>query len=142
MAVFYFHILLCIAVTAVIWFMQVVQYPLIPFVDAAQWKSFCEKKRMQTIMISYPLMAFEALSGITLLLIAVQSPAYVPLIVSMLLLGVLHVFSFMYLQPLFKKIQSPVDLVSIQKFKKTHWIRTIGWSIRLLILLGIILASA
>lgn len=142
MAVFYFHILLCIAVTAIVWFMQVVHYPLLGYVDADRWEEYREKRRTLTVMITYPLMAFEALTGFTLILLATQSPAYPYLAFSLVLLVGLLIYTFMYLNPQLKKITGPGDADGQKKFIKLHWIRTAGWSLRLLLLIFTILASA
>lgn len=141
MAVFYFHFMLCIAVTAILWFMQVVHYPLFAFVDKTRWSEFTERKRRQTMMILYPLMAFEALTGITLILMASQSATYIFLALEVGLLAVLHIYNFMYFNALVKKITGPEDSLNHQRCVKMHWIRTAGWSLRLVLLIFIILGS-
>lgn len=142
MAVFYFHFLLCIAMTAVVWFMQVVHYPLMAYADPTRWEEFAEKRRMWTVMITYPLMAFEALTGFTLILIATQSPTYPYLAVSLILLVSLILYTFMYLNPQLKKLSGPLDEEGHKRFLKLHWIRTAGWSLRLLLFILMVLASA
>jgi len=142
MAVFYFHFLLCIAVTGVVWFMQVVHYPLLTYTNPDKWTEFNEKRRMYTMMLTYPLMAFEALTGFTLILLATQSPSYPYLAVSLGILLALLIYTFMYLNPLLKKMTGPADEISHKKFIKLHWVRTIGWSLRLLLLILVVLASA
>ena len=142
MAVFYFHLLLCIAVTAMSWFMHVVHYPLTRFVNPAQWAEYLENRRRVTIMISYPLMAFEALTGFTLMLLATQSPSYPYLAVSLGLLVGLLIFTFTYLNPQLKKISGPDDAEGLAKFMNLHTVRVLGWSARLLLLILIIMAAA
>jgi hypothetical protein len=142
MAVFYFHILLCIAVTAMSWFMHVVHYPLTPFVNALRWNEYLDNRRRVTIMITYPLMAFEALTGFTLMLLATQSPSYPYLAVSLALLVALLIFTFTYLNPQLKKINGPEDADGLARFMKLHTVRVLGWSARLLLLILIILAAA
>lgn len=142
MAVFYFHFLLCIAMTAVVWFMQVVHYPLMAYADPARWAEFAEKRRMFTMMLTYPLMAFEALTGFTLILLATQSPSYPYLAVSLLVLVALILYTFMYLNPQLKNMAGPSDEAAHKRFLKLHWIRTAGWSLRLLLLVFTVLMSA
>lgn len=142
MAVFYFHFLLCIAMTATVWFMQVVHYPLMAYADPARWTDFAEKRRMWTTMITYPLMAFEALTGFTLILLATQSPTYPYLAVSLILLVALIVYTFMYLNPQLKNLTGPLDEAGHKRFLKLHWIRTAGWSLRLVLFILMVLASA
>ena len=142
MAIFYTHLLLCIGVTAILWFMQIVHYPLLPYVDAGKWTQFSEKRRMFTTMVIYPLMAFEALTGIALILIATQSKTYGLLATSIVLLIALLIYTLAYLNPQFKKINSPDDVANQQRFLKLHWVRTIGWTIRVMLFVLILAGSA
>jgi len=97
---------------------------------------------MFTIMVIYPLMAFEALTGVALILIATQSKTYGLLATSIILLVALLIYTIAYLNPQFKKISSPNDEVNQQRFLKLHWVRTIGWTIRLLLFILILLGSS
>ena len=142
MAIFYTHLFLCIGVTAIFWFMQIVHYPLLPYVDADKWAEFSEKRRMFTITVIYPLMAFETLTGVTLILMASQSKTYGLLAASIIILIALLVYTVTYLNPQFKRINAPNDETNQQRFLKLHWVRTIGWTIRLLLFVLILLGSA
>lgn len=124
------------------WFMHVVHYPLTPFVNASRWAEYLENRRRVTIMVSYPLMAFEALTGFTLMLLATQSPSYPYLAVSLGLLVALLIFTFTYLNPQLKKINGPEDAEGLSRFMKLHMVRVLGWSARLLLLILIIMAAA
>lgn len=141
MAVFYFHLFLCIASMTVMWVLQLMHYPLMPFIDKEKWPSYLEKRRRATLMILYPLFSFEALSGFSLLLIATQSPSYPFLALSLVLLVCLILYTFIYLTPLLKKINGPDDLEQIANFEKWHWVRTIAWTFRFLLFL-LMLAGA
>jgi hypothetical protein len=121
--------------------MQTVHYPLLPYVDASRWSAFSAKRRMLTMMVIYPLMAFETLTGVALILIATQSKSYGLLVASIVILIALLIYTVAYLNPQFKKISSPDDEISQQRFLKLHWVRTIGWTVRLLLFVLILLAA-
>lgn len=142
MAVFYLYIFLCVAATVLMWFMQIVHYPLMSYTDPAKWEAFSEKRRMLTMMITYPLMAFEVLTGFTLLVIATQSKTYPLFATSLLILVCLIIYTFMYLNPHLKKMTGPNDSQNHQRFLKLHWVRTIGWTVRFLLMLLILLGSS
>ena len=97
---------------------------------------------MWTMMLTYPLMAFEVLTGFTLLLLATQSPAYPYLAVSLAVLAVTLLFTLMYLDPLLKRMTGPADEHTLRRFLRMHRIRTAAYSLRLLLFIIVLLASA
>lgn len=141
MAIFYLYIFLCVASIAVMLFMQVVHYPLMPFVDAAKWSVFTEKRRLLTSIILYPLMAFEVFSGFTLTVIATKTESYGLLAATVIILVCLVIYTLAYLNPQMKKINGPDDKANHEKFIKLHWIRTLGCIARFLLILLILLAA-
>ena len=93
-------------------------------------------------MITYPLMAFELLTGFAILINATQSKSYIPMVICLVLLVCIVLYTFAYLNPHFKKINGPADEVNLQKFLKFHWVRTFGYTARFLLIVLILLGSA
>lgn len=142
MLAFYLFILSCTATTAVLWYMHVVHYSTLPYINPNKWTEYMEKRRQWNIMVFYPLIAIEVLSGIAVVLIATQSTSYPFLVINLLLLGLLIAFSTIYLLPLLKKISGPDDTQNLKKFDQWSFIRCIGWSLRFILIVLILTTSA
>lgn len=141
MAIFYLYIFLCVAATAVFWFIQLVHYPLMPFVENAKWAAFIKARQKFTMIFLYPLIISEVLTGLSLLIIAQRTKSYPILAASVILLICLVILSFIYLHPQLKKISGPDDKINQEKFLQLHLLRAWGWTARFLLILLILLAA-
>lgn len=119
-----------------IWFVQIVHYPLLATVDANSFSTY-EKRHMA--LISYvviPPMLLEAATAIALFW-------FRPPIISIWLVGltgtllaIIWLSTFLLQVPCHDKLAQGFDPVIHRRLVLTNWIRTWGWTIRGILVLG------
>jgi fatty acid desaturase len=95
-------------------------------------------------MVIYPVMVFELASSLMIFFLATKSDAFIYFALALLILIILWIYTFMYLNKFLKNIendQSENQTVYIRQLIKANWVRTAGWSLRLLLLIAVILSS-
>ncbi|MEO6125977.1 MAG: hypothetical protein ABIR32_19930 [Ilumatobacteraceae bacterium] len=124
------HLLATAAMIGLIWFVQVVHYPLFAAVGTDEFVEYEARHRTLTSLVVGPPMAIE---GITALWLAFDPPAGVgrllPL-VGLALLGVVHASTVFLQVPQHSALTKGFDPARVRRLIRTNWIRTIGWSLR------------
>ncbi|MFT4779093.1 MAG: hypothetical protein ACI923_001628 [Flavobacteriales bacterium] len=116
------------------WFVQIVHYPLFHQIGLQQFPLY-EKKNFVTAFIAVPVMAIEFTTGLYLLYHNIESIYFLNAAL-MVIIGL----STMLLQvPIHFKLMKKASSKLIRKLILTNWIRTLSWSIRI-ILIGILLS--
>lgn len=141
MAVFYFNLFLTVAYVGILWFIQVVYLPVLPYIDSAAREGFAEKRRMNFTMVTYPVMLFEAASTLFLFFLASQSKAYPLFAAATLLLLLLLIYTFMMRNKTFKEYDRSFDPAVHKKLLKQNLVITLGWTLRFLLLIASIVVS-
>ena len=124
--------------TGVIWVIQIVQYPFFSNVGAENFVKYHDDYRFWITPIVLPPMTIELLSSVFLL---VYPPANIDskLIWLGLILTLIVWASTFFLQvPLHEKLASGFDADVHSALVKTNWIRTVGWSLRSVLLIYIV----
>ncbi len=126
------HVFSSLFMTGLCWFVQLVHYPLfraIPLEHFAQY----ERKNFATGFITIPVMVVELLTG---LILTYHSPSMLYFI-NVALMGVIGLSTVIFQVPLHLKLRNAPSVDLINRLIHTNWIRTIGWSVRV-VLLGVI----
>ncbi len=137
--VFLIHIIVTTLMTGIIWFIQLVHYPLLKFVgrsEAAQYEISHTRRITYSVI---PLMIVESLTGFSLLW---QRPPYVTLSEACAGGGLLAVIwlSTVFLQiPQHLILAKKFDSAAHQKLLSTNWVRTVAWTIRTLLVFRMLL---
>ena len=118
------------AMTGVIWFVQLVQYPSFARVDAASFPEFHAHHSSAISWIVGPLMIVEALSALAFIWapLRVQAPWQVWLGVA--LVGVIWASTFFLQVPAHTKLGAGFDESTWSFLVQSNWLRTIAWSLR------------
>jgi len=126
-----------LAMTGIIWFVQVVHYPLFARVGADQFVAYEALHRTYTGWVVAPLMVAELASAIALLV-----PELRPACVSApsawtaaALVGVTWISTALLQVPLHDQLSQGYDTALIARLVATNWIRTIAWNLRAAIVL-------
>ena len=122
-----------LALTGLIWFVQVVHYPLFRLADVDNFSLMAAEHQRRTTWVVAPLMLVEAATATLLLLGAVGQEAggeTWALAVGWLLLATIWVSTFVVQVPLHRRLLLGHDLETIRSLVKSNWIRTISWSSR------------
>ena len=118
------------AMTAVIWFVQLIQYPSFARVDAASFVDFHAFHSTRITFIVAPLMVVEALSAVALVW---RPEPFIPTWQAWLGLGLVALIwaSTALLQvPMHRQLADAFDRSAWQFLCRSNWVRTVGWSLR------------
>jgi len=117
--------------TGVIWFVQIVHYPLFEKVGVEAFVAYEKAHTQRTCYIVVPMMLIElALTGFY----CFSAPS-LPSITVFLLLLLIWGSTFFLQAPQHQKLTKAYNLHDIQKLVQTNWIRTIAWTLKSSILL-------
>ncbi|MGV3607222.1 MAG: hypothetical protein ACO1RA_12530 [Planctomycetaceae bacterium] len=124
------HAFATLMMVGLIWFVQVVHYPLMANVGEAGFLQYSKLHQKWTTLVVGPPMLLEAFSAVWLLR---QFDGSLP--ISLLWWGVGLIFviwlSTMFLQvPMHHRLEHGFDLKAIRFLVWSNWIRTIAWTAR------------
>jgi hypothetical protein len=129
---FLLHLVATAAMVGVIWIVQLTHYPAFRFVDPLQFKRFEDFHRSSISFVVIPLMLTEVVSGAFLFLSGYRSMFFV---LSLFVLLLVWISTFLIQVPLHNRLGRAPDPVIIERLITTNWLRTGGWSIRIVLLL-------
>ncbi|MHC5115126.1 MAG: hypothetical protein ACYTGP_11950 [Planctomycetota bacterium] len=110
--------------TGLIWFVQVVHYPLMKDVGAASWTEYERRHVSRTSFVVLPAMLVELGCAVGLL---VADPGGLVVAASMLL-GVIWVSTFAVQVPVHRRLERGFEAAVHRRLVRTNWIRTVAWS--------------
>ncbi len=109
-----------------IWFVQVVHYPLFAGVDGPRWTEYGRRHQARTTLVVGPVMLVELLSAAWLLALM---PGAIT-IAGAVLLAVVWLSTFLVQVPLHGRLDGGHDATVIRRLVATNWIRTTLWTAR------------
>ena len=119
------HLLTTFAMAGLIWFVQVVHYPMIASFDrenfAVHEKEHCDR----TGLVVVPLMLGEIFTFALLLVEGVRSNAF---LLSGLLLAIIWTSTFFLQVPLHRALLQGWNAGAHRRLVATNWIRTLAWT--------------
>ncbi len=124
--------------TGVIWFVQVVHYPLFAQVGESAFANYESLHTLRTGWVVAPIMVLEL--GSTCLLLLGKPPALSSPLIWLLILCTLGVWAstFFIQVPLHGKLLAGFDELAIQRLVNSNWIRTLLWTGKSLLCLWIV----
>ena len=129
------------AMTAVIWFVQLVQYPSFARVDAASFSDFHAFHSTRITLIVAPLMILEAVSAAALVLRPERFAAPRELWFGLGLVALIWASTALLQVPMHQRLGAGFDESAWRFLCNTNWIRTLAWSLRA-VLVGVWLHRA
>jgi len=120
--------------TGIIWFVQLIHYPWFHDVPADRFIAYHRKYTRVMGFLVGPAMLAELITG-GLLLGATSSGSIRSLLVAgLVMLGLIWLSTIALQIPCHQRLASGYDPRTHRRLVQTNWIRTIGWSARLLLL--------
>lgn len=113
-----------------IWFVQIVHYPLFVQVGPERFVDYEVAHQRRTSYVVGPLMAVEGVTALTLLVAAPDGIGPALPLFGAGLLAVIHTSTVALQVPAHAKLAGSHDASVIRRLVRTNWIRTIGWSAR------------
>lgn len=123
------QLLSTLAMFGLIWFVQVVHYPLFALVDDPR---FASSHATRTTYVVAPLMLLE-ISSSSALLRAAWRPSFFTATEAWLgagLVGVIWLSTALLQVPLHNKLQKRHSVADAQRLVATNWVRTVAWTLR------------
>ena len=118
-----------------IWFVQIVHYPLFGYVGSKEFETFHEHhKTLITPVVGFVMIVELVTTGILIFQIPVGMPNWT-VIVGIILIGVIWISTLFLQIPYHNKLSSKFDKNVLMMLVNTNWIRTICWSLRGIIVL-------
>lgn len=117
--------------TGLIWFVQVVHYPLFGQVGRADFLNYERRHTQLTFWVTAPTMILELITAAGLVYLALGNGLYwINFTGALLLWGV----TFFVQVPLHNTLSQRHDPAQIQRLVRSNWIRTALWSLRAILL--------
>jgi hypothetical protein len=124
------HLAATLFMTGVIWFVQVVHYPLFSAVGRSEFPSYAKKHAARTTWIVAPPMLVELASALLLFRIRPADVSTWELSIGLSLLAVIWVSTALVQVPCHDVLQKGFDAAVCRRLVRTNWVRTVAWSLR------------
>jgi hypothetical protein len=136
------HLVATAVMTGLIWFVQVVHYPLFARVGAEASVAYAlEHQRRTSFVVGAP-MAAEGVSALWILFAPPEDLSRVWPFVGLVLLGVVLGSTVLLQVPQHAALAVAYDEGRVRRLVATNWIRTFGWSARCAIAAGLVVAAS
>ncbi len=116
------------AMTGLIWFVQVVHYPLMADVDVQAFAAYHREHSRLTTLVVGPLMLLELAAAVWIAWQSLATPAVAWL--GLALLAVVWGATMCLSVPRHNELAAGFDTTAHASLVATNWIRTAGWSAR------------
>lgn len=118
------------AMVGLIWFVQVVHYPLFGQVPPDGFAAYERSHQTRTTLVVAPLMLVEAC---TALLLPWLRPPGVPMVAAvfgLVLLAVLWFSTYLWQVPAHARLAQSFDAATQRRLVRSNWLRTVVWTLR------------
>lgn len=130
MALLLIHAAATLAMMGLIWFVQIVHYPLFELASESRFQRFAAQYQRRTLYVVVPLMITEAATALTLLVASPPGLSRAPLWLGLLLLAVIWLSTGLFQIPLHRRLTNGRDVAAIRRLVTSNWLRTVAWTAR------------
>lgn len=131
------HLFATLFMTGLIWFVQVVHYPLFASVPESGFAEYEQRHRYLTTWVVAPPMLVEGLTAVLLLVFLPAGRRSWKLRAGLLLLAVIWLSTAFIQVPLHEQLSEEFQLSQHQNLIASNWIRVVAWSLRGLLALSL-----
>jgi len=124
------HLVATTAMAGLIWFVQVVHYPLFEAVGADSFVAYERAHQRLTSFVVGPFMAVEGVSALALAATANDVVGWPLILIGWFLLAIIHASTILLQVPAHGLLSEGLDPAVTRRLVQTNWVRTIGWSAR------------
>ncbi|MBN8730276.1 MAG: hypothetical protein J0L64_07040 [Acidobacteria bacterium] len=132
------HSLLGLFMCGLIWFVQIVHYPLFEAVGREHFSRYEQLHVQRVGWIVGPAMLAEAVSAVALLLAWPPSPVRTLLWVNLVLLALIWISTAVWQVPQHETLRSGYQTEAARFLVASNWVRTVCWTLRAVILAGLL----
>ncbi len=127
------HLAATCFMTGVIWFVQLVHYPLFPEFEMGRFGKTMQRHQSQTSLVVIPAMVLELSTGVWLA-VAQWPVSHVPAVALALLL-LIWLITFSVSAPLHGRLEKGFEPQLTTQLVATNWARTLLWTARCVLIL-------
>lgn len=121
------HILGTFAMMGLIWFVQIVHYPLMRRFPENGFGAIAREHCDRTGAVVLPLMTLELASGVMLWVVGLRDPLF---LMSLGLLAAIWLSTATLQAPIHRRLLAGKDPRLLDRLISTNWIRTVAWTLR------------
>ncbi len=132
------HFAAALFMTGLVWFVQVVHYPLMHRVGSGVFSRYEAEHTRRTSPVVAPMMLFELGSGIWLVLSPPPGVDVLLLLINVAVLAVIWGSTIVLQKPLHRDLEQGFAADVLDRLVSTNWIRTVSWSLRAVLLLFVL----
>jgi len=122
------HAAATLVMVGVIWFVQVVHYPLMARVSASEFAAYEHEHQNRTTFVVAPTMLIEAVAAAVLLVVAPPGLGRILPAAGIALLAVIWLSTFLVQVPLHMRLADGFDAGVHRKLVWSNWLRTLAWT--------------
>ena len=122
------HAAATLFMVGVIWFVQVVHYPLMARVSASEFVAYEREHRNRTTFVVAPTMLIEAVSAALLLVVVPPGLGCILPAVGIALLALIWLSTFLVQVPLHTRLAGGFDAGLHRRLVWSNWLRTVAWT--------------
>ncbi len=133
------HVFATLTMTGLLWFVQIVHYPLFARLGADGSVQYEREHTQRTTWVVAPLMLTEAATAVWLVLRpSATVPAFLPIAIAGLALVIVIWLSTCFLQiPCHRRLADRHDLDTVRRLVATNWLRTVAYTARAVLVLAL-----
>jgi len=135
------HLAATAAMVGLIWFVQIVHYPLFTLVGTDGFAHYEAAHTRSTSFVVGPAMAVEGVSALAIAAWFRADAGTVAALVGLLLLALVHASTVLLQVPAHRRLSTGYDPDVARRLVRTNWLRTIGWSLRGLLAVAMIVVA-
>lgn len=129
-AILILNLVATLAMVGLIWFVQVVHYPLFSQVGRAEFQNYERLHQQRTTSVVLPLMVTEAATSMALLWIRPSGIPLIPVASGAALVIALWLSTFLWQVPAHTRLGAGFDEETHHGLVLSNWFRTFGWTAR------------
>ncbi len=141
MIILWVHLAATLFMTGLIWFVQVVHYPLMARVGVAGFGVYALAHQRRTGLVVGPAMLIEAATGLWLVWPGVATLPRGAAWAGLGMIAALWLSTALLQVPLHRRLEAGYDAPTVRRLVQTNWLRTTLWSARGGMLIAAVLLS-
>jgi hypothetical protein len=127
------HLAATAGMMGLIWFVQLVHYPLFGAVGPDHFVAYESAHQRRTSWVVGPLMGAEGVSALAIAIVLRDEAGLALTLVGLALLAMIHASTVMLQVPTHRRLSEGYDVEIVHRLVRTNWVRTIGWSLRVVV---------
>ena len=125
-----FQLASTLAMVGLIWFVQVVHYPLFSKVGRSDFRDYEQSHQQRTTVVVAPLMLTEAFTAVALIWLRPVGVSFLVAMAGLLLVGLLWGSTFFWQVPAHEQLAREFDAAVHRRLVASNWFRTTAWTAR------------